>query len=81
MGNTAYIVQDDDTLIATGTIRGDSVGSLVKVQGENTLIGTGQVNIVGSASLTPGDYLISYGTVRGWTNSTPTRSSWMQINA
>ena len=81
MGNTAYIVQDDDTLIATGTVRGDSVGSLVKVQGENTLIGTGRVNVVGSANLTPGDYLIAYGTVRGWTNSTPTRSSWTQINA
>lgn len=81
MGNTAYIVQDDDTLIATGTVRGDSVGSLVKMQGENTLIGTGRVDVVGSASLTPGDYLVAYGTVRGWTTSTPTRSSWTQINA
>ena len=51
----AIIVQDDDRLSATGNIRGDSIGTLSLAQGANALSAEGHANIVGNATLYPGD--------------------------
>lgn len=77
----AIIVQDDDRLSATGNIRGDSIGTLSLAQGANALSAEGHANIVGNATLYPGDTLLGFGIVRGWISPTPTRNSWTQLNA